>query len=148
LPLEKNEHSRSVWGCVGACYMLPSITLCYNEHNICGSSCKQKIQKSWNCVKPLIKMYLKQKDVKWVNGFICQRTDTSARLLEAQELTFGCHKNWKNYWHTNLFRIKDILDYSVIIHCIIYWVIFANLFNSLFYYMIIYLFALDIYLTF
>ena len=111
-------------------------------------------------------MYLKQKDVKALNGFISQRIETSGRLLEARELTFGDNKKWKNYflaekllhslerivtsrgtyWHTNLFRIKDILDHSVTKHFVIYWVIFANMFNSLFYYMFIYFFVLDIYL--
>ena len=31
-----------------------------------------------------------------VNGFICQRIETSVRLLETRELNFGDHKNWKN----------------------------------------------------
>jgi hypothetical protein len=102
--------------------------------------------------------------MKGVNGFICQRIETGARLLETRELNFGCHKNWKTYclaekllhsqewiltsrgtyWHTNLFRIKDILDHSVTIHYII-WVTFVKLFNSLFYYMINYLFMLVFY---
>jgi len=42
-------------------------------------------------------MYLKQYDMKTLNGFICQRTETSAKLLEARELTFGYKKKWKNY---------------------------------------------------
>ena len=90
----------------------------------------------------------------------------SARLLVAQELTVWYDKNWQNYWvpekllhsprriltssgtywHTDLFITKDIVDHSVTIYFIIYWVTFANFFNSLFYYMIICLFVLNIYL--
>ena len=50
------------------------------------------------------------------------------------------------YWHTNVCRITDMLDHSVTIHCNIYWVIFTKLFNYIFYYMIICLFALHFYL--
>jgi len=104
--------------------------------------------------------------MKALNGFIRQRIDTSARLLEARKITFGYPKNCQNYWHaeklvhsaeriltssgtywhTDLFIIKDILDHSVTVHFIIYWVTFANLFNSLFYYMIIYYFVINFYL--
>ena len=49
-------------------------------------------------------MYLKQKDVKALNGFICQSIDTSARLLEARKITFGYPKNWQNYWQAEKLR--------------------------------------------
>ena len=110
-------------------------------------------------------MFIKKLWYEGVNGFICQRKETGARLLETRELTFGYHKNWQNYclaekmhhtseriltyrgtyWHTYILTIEDTLDHSVTIHFIIYWVTFANLLNSLFYYMSIYLFMLVFY---
>ena len=42
-------------------------------------------------------MYLEQKDLEALNGFIYRRTETSAGFLEARELTFWYHKNSKNY---------------------------------------------------
>jgi len=68
-----------------------------------------------------------------VNGFICQRIETSVRLLETRELNFGDHKNWKNcciaekllhsqewsltssgtYWYIKIVKIKDLLYHSV-----------------------------------
>jgi hypothetical protein len=89
--------------------------------------------------------------VKKLNGFACQRMETSTRRLEARELTFWYDQNWQNnwlaeklhhfleriltsrgtYWHTNLLRIKNILDHSVTINLIIYWVTFAKFFHFL-----------------
>jgi hypothetical protein len=77
-----------------------------------------------------------------MNGFICERIETSARLLETRELTFGYHKNWKNYClaekllilKNGFWRLAvniDTLTYLELkIYLIIHW-LFISLFFEL-----------------